>query len=397
MIYAKEIAPVFAYAGLSDFHNNNSIVLSWIWLIGLSLFVIPFIKGTKDYAISISVLIFYFIRVVPMSSYILFVPVSSEFIFLNFIFWVILFIICHCFTSKRVNINFHSTHERYIKYISVFCCLTVVIISGLYTNFRLHFSLADVYDLREEAREFNLPTLLAYSLSSVGNVIPILIVYYFQKGKIPTGVFLVFILLLLFGIDGKKSVAFKTLFCLFLAIYHNLDLKKFFGPLLVLLCFITISFYVIYDFRFLSDFIIRRVFYVPCNLDAYFYDYISRHEPLFFDTKAFGDLCFTIGDEYFGQAAMRANNGLFSDAYANLGPLGCVIMPFVYSSFIFLFSAISKGCNKGFIGFSAIMIATTIESTAFTTTLLTHGLLLLLFTLYCLPTKSYHTSMRSNL
>jgi hypothetical protein len=51
---------------------------------------------------------------------------------------------------------------------------SILYVSGRYFGFRLHFNLLDVYVLRAEVRDLNLPTILRYLLPAAGNILPVL-------------------------------------------------------------------------------------------------------------------------------------------------------------------------------------------------------------------------------
>ncbi len=383
-IYSLQTAPIFAYDGMIDEHTIYSTNISWIWFVIVSIPVVPLVSRKKDYAISCIGIVFYFFRIIPMSSYLKFAPQPLDFIILNTCYWYVLFFFLNIFADKK-NTHVYKGNPLYINVIAVAACVTVIIVSGVYAHFRINFSLANVYDLREEARGYNIPVPLSYLYLSVSNILPILVLYYSnQKRRIIVAVLLL-IALLNFGVEGSKSGLFKILFVYILSRYQSIDLKKVFAPLFVFLCVASIALYLITDSTVISSFVIRRVFYVPCNLDTVFYDYIKAHNPLYFDSNEFSKLDFTIGEIYFGKEGLRANNGLFTDAYVNLGSIGCIIMPIVVAFFIYVFSKVSNGINKGYIGFASIIIASTLGSTAFTTTLLTHGLFFLVLTLFFLP------------
>ena len=86
---------------------------------------------------------------------------------------------------------------------------------------------------------------------------------------------------------------------------------------------------------------------------------------------------------------MRANNGLFTDAYMNLGEIGCLVYPFVYVAFFKFCESSFEGVNVELVMFVIIIMVITLNSSEFTTSLLTHGLFALCLLLYFLPRKRY--------
>lgn len=390
--YKYEIAPHFGYMHLEDKSTMMSFINSWLVLIFITYFVLPFLRTGRDVAKSFVGVCLYMIRVVPMTSYIAFMPQDNLYLVYNMLYWTFLFITIEKIPYKRLS-NKGSLYAVY--FVTVISVVAVLWVSGYYAHFRLHLSLVDVYELRDNARTFKMPLLLDYIWAATYNIIPVLIVYFIVNKKIQIVVLLMFVGILNFSINGSKSAFFKILFCLFLFLFHKQNLRKVILPIFVFISLLTVGVYLFFDDIFLSTLITRRVFFVPNQLDTLYYDYICKHEPLYFDTEGFGKLSFLIGENYFDMFGMRANNGLFSDAYVNLGPIGVCVFPIILGLFLNFFCSICRKHNQAITLFSAIIVVTTLGSSVFTTSLLTHGLFLLLVTLYLMP-KSEIESINRN-
>lgn len=387
MVYCLQIAPMFGHQGFIDEHNYASHMISWVFLVILTLPIFQYIKEETDYAISCVALLFYLLRVVPLSSVLYFVPQPNGFIIFNIVYWFLFFNILNSKCGWRIDrLNIKSRGDtKSVGVLASYCVIVVLLVSGVYANFRFHLSLEDVYTLREEYRNFDMPLLLKYLFPPVANVLPIIIIYYYKNNRN----ILVFLLLLIgvlnFSVNGSKSAIFKIMLCSLLVWTNIKDIKRYLLPLCIILMGISLFEFYLYSTNFISTLIIRRNYYIPCIIDTFVYDYISNGQPLYFNSNAATSFDFLIGENYFGNAEDRANNGMFSDAYKNLGAIGCIIMPIVVAFFIKVFSAVTKGLDKQVIVFSALIITTTLEATSFTTCLLTHGLLLLLVSLYFMP------------
>lgn len=383
-IYSIEIAPEFGYALLVNEATSISMIWSWISFAIITFFTIPFLLDKHDYFISCIVLVLYLIRAVPFTSFVCFSPQSTLYLCINIFYWCFLFWLL---AQKNITIRFKMKKSETIVSLFTFVSIAVVlIVSGVYAKFRLHLSLADVYDLREEARAFTVPTVLAYLHAATGNIVPVLMVYYITRNKKLLVLALGFIGLLNFSIAGQKATLFKIAFCIFLLVFKNIDLKKAIPFLLLILCGLVIGTYFYFDDSSLAFMVIRRVFYVPNMIDTLYYDYINAHSPLYFDSEASGQLAFDLSEIYLNRFESRANNGLFSDAYTNLGIIGVVVMPLLLSLFLKVFSDVTKGINSAIVSFSAIIIASTLTSAFLTRSLLTHGLFLLCLLFFFMPT-----------
>lgn len=381
--YVLEISPFFDYARLVNEKTAESSMMSWWVFAIITICVLPFIKREKDEFISSVVVMLYLIRAVPFTSYIQFTQQPFEFIFLNIVFWILLLTILN---SNVFNIRIKSRkYGGIIMCVALISIISVIIVSGVYAHFRIQLSFEDVYDLREEAREYSMPTLLAYLYAATGNVIPILIVYYILAKKKWMVVALLLVGVLSFGVAGQKSTIFKIFACIAMLYYVKIDLRKFILPLMIFICIIVLSEYFIYQETTLAWLISRRMFYVPNMIDTLYYDYISQHGPLYFDTSASGDLAFKLSDIYLNRDGGRSNNGLFSDAYTNLGGLGVLVFPVIFAVILKSFSSVLAGQNKSIIVFSAFIISTTLNGSFISRSLMTHGLLLMFAVLLVMP------------
>lgn len=390
--YKYEIAPNFGYMHLEDRSTIISFLNSWLVLLIITYFVLPFLRNDGDIAKSCIGVCLYMIRVVPMTSFIAFMPQDNLYLIYNVLYWILLFLIIEKIPYKRLRNKGSIFAVYFVTIISIFAVLWV---SGYYAHFRLHLSLMDVYDLRDNARTFKIPLLLDYIWAATYNIIPILIVYFIVNKKFSIAALLIFVGILNFSINGSKSAFFKILFCLFLFLFHKKNIRKAILPLFVFISVLTVGAYLFLNDVFLSTLITRRVFFVPNQLDTFYYDYICKHVPLYFNTEEFGKLTFLIGEDSFNMFDMRANNGLFSDAYANLGPIGVFVFPIILGIFLNFFCSVCRKHNQAISVFSAIIVVTTLGSSAFTTSLLTHGLLLLLLTIYLMPKSELESINRS--
>jgi hypothetical protein len=94
-----------------------------------------------------------------------------------------------------------------------------------------------------------------------------------------------------------------------------------------------------------------------------------------------------IGAEYFSfwQGDTNANNGLFSDAYLNLGTVGVFVFPFLLVLLIKIIDSVSQGINSKLLILPIVAITIALMSTTLTTALLTGGIIWLMICLILLP------------
>ena len=211
-IYINYTYPFWEYVGFENNKTLHSLIISWIILSLLTLTILPYFKSNDEFYPDIMIL-FFLMRVVPFTTLIRFVNTPDR---LNCLFLIYFFLTF--FLTKNIKIKekivTRSSSSDHIMYMAfIFFSLLIIFISGYYTHFRLHFSFADVYDLRYEAREFDMPLIIKYLWAPATNILPLLFVYFLKKKKHTICYIIVFIIILNFSINGLKSTIFKLFIC----------------------------------------------------------------------------------------------------------------------------------------------------------------------------------------
>lgn len=380
VIYIQCIAPIWGYYQLTYEPEAWLMILSWIILAFFSVFVIPFLTKS-DNIVSIIAILFFFVRIVPFTSFIACKAQSVDFVFWQVFYWFFVFAFLRYW--KPIHVPKMQKNGVLLNWIVFALIGTVIFISGYYTHFRLNFSLLNVYDLRFEARGYDVPSLLAYLWDPAGNILPIVLIYFIQKKKLKLTYFVAFIIFLNFSINGVKSVIFKLFLCLFLYFFMKQRLLDKVSWLFLVLVGVALLEWKVVDTTVVSSMLIQRFLYFPLQLDVSYYNYALYNEPIFFADRS--EVSLAIGDEYTSGEPMLANNGMFSDAYVNLGMMGCFIFPFLYALFLKMCESAFRGVNEQIVFFAAILIVVTLHGMYFTTALFSGGIFLLALVVYLLP------------
>lgn len=383
-IYFHEIEPYFDYSDYLNYSTKESVRISWLMLVAFIPFVLWIVKDSSNYFSQTIAILLIFLRVIPFTSIIMYMPQSIGYLLSNYVYWVLIFVLLQFIKPQ----NFFGLLRKGngtlngILIITILSSLTVLIVSGVYCGFRIHLSLDDVYELRSEAREFDMPLFLRYMHSATSNIIPILIVFFISRNKKALVFALAFIGLLNFSIAGHKSTLFKIVLCLGLYFFPKLNVKKYLPYLFIALGVIVIIEYLWLNTYFLSTIFIRRGFYTPASLDISYYDYIIERGPTYFTEGIASEIGRLSGDD-----EKRCNNGMFSDAFMNLGLIGCIVFPFIFVYFVKICEYVTNKLNNSLRVFAAFLIVSTLGSSYFTTSMLTHGLFMLVVTLYLIPSN----------
>ena len=392
-IYVNYISLYFRYYGFLYEPNLGKYILSWILLIIFIPYIINLNRKITFSSLILTLLVY--LSFLPFTTMIAFYPFSMFFIFQNYIYWLILFLIFKYMPKiKFPRLKQNKISDKIIYSILIVFMITVLFISCKFTGFRLTLDIFSVYELREAASNFKIPIIISYIFAASKVINPILMVYYFSKKKNKIAFLILVIQLLSFSIDGSKSVLVGTFIA---ALLYWLYKDKYILRIPWLFSFfglISISETIISKNMFIINFIIRRVFFLPNLLHFYYYDFFTKNTPDYFRQSFLRYFNFRspypiidnmIGDIYFNKPEMGANNGLISDAFTNFGLIGIIIMPLFVILVLKILDACSEGLNNRIIIASAIIITFIFISSFFFTILLTHGLIALCIILYLLP------------
>lgn len=393
VVYIKYISVYHDYIGFINSSDKLSLLFSWCSLL---IFIPVVLKLYKKETMSANILVSLFmLSYVPMTSLMCFLTTNINFFFLILLYWFTIFLsydLMPSFKYKRE--KYYSKLPFPILIVVFVLCGVVIFISGYYFNFRISLDLANVYELRYQEKELNVPSIFHYLLPAASNIIPVILVFFIDKrNKIAILIFSI-ILLLNFSIGGHKSILFKLLLCY--AGYLIYDFKKirYISWFLAGLVFLGILEFTIIKTSFVNNFVVRRVLFVPGLLDFYYYDFFSINEADFFrqgilrrfgfDSPYSQPIAEIIGFNYFHDDT-HANNGLFSDAYANMKFVGVLFFPFILSFIFKLFDWVSTGIHSKYLILPILVCATSFNSGFFTSVLLTNGVIILMFVLYFFP------------
>lgn len=400
IIFNKYISGIYNIDIFINRYNIYWNLLSWT-VICYFFLIYKKIFSTLDLKGSSTVLcILFFLNIVPFASLVSFGNFSIKYVSYFILFWTFVVLFHHFFAiqrGKKIKIRKIDISNLF----NVFSYLTIIInlyLSWKYTNFKININLYDAYELRSAALYYAMTNIDSLLLGYARAINP-LVLLYFIKSKKTFFVFLdVITLLMLYSINGMKTVFFMTIFTLLFGLLFKKEKFKNILPI----TFIGISISSIIEISivktdFIVNFLIRRVFFLTSTLQSQYFEFFLKNEPDFFKQsflRHFGfrshynyPIPMIIGDNYYGSIATNANSGLISDSMANFGPLGIIFYPIILILFLKFFDICSKGIMKEkFI--VSIYISFCLLSAFIFTCLNTHGLLILCIFLIFYPRKN---------
>ena len=358
-LYVSTISPFFSYDSLIINRSESVYVFSWGILLILTWCVYPFLKKETSF-ISFVVAMLFLFKVIPFTSFIACNAQPWEFIVLQTIYWSLIFVLLRVVPSFRI--PYLGKNTLFINGVTFIFVAVIVFLSGYYAHFRLHFSLMDVYDLRREARDYDIPIVLGYIHSAAAKVHPLLLIFYVGQKKRVIVLFIVLAILLSFGVNGMKSTFLNLFLCLGLYYLHSKYLLSKLSIGLIFLCIVALFEFSFLGSYFISDILIRRILYIPSLLDTYYYNYAIEYGPL-----------------YFNPVVNK------TDIAYVIGIWGVFIYPFVYTIFFKYVESIFRGKDYGITFYAAFIITYNMISSFFTVCLLTHGMFILCLIVMFMP------------
>lgn len=388
--YDKIISVSYDYQYFYNDSSPFSIFFSWaIFLIMSPLIIFTYRRG--DFSSSV-IFILCCVSFVPLTTAIEFnADYSLKYVLLVSMFWFILLISNSFIPTIKLARTLDFTSDRIYLITALVFVTSILFVSWKFTGFRLHFGLMDVYDIRAEARDYDVNVLLGYVLTFSDNILPVLMIFFFVTRRKLIALFCLGVILFNFGITASKSLIFLP----FLGILGLIFVRSTKFLRLIITGLITIVLacvveFLVFDSSLLS-FLLYRIFFIPAKLHYVYYDFFSIRELDFFRQSIFKwfldspydvGIGFLIGGHDIGDFTARANNGLFSEAFMNLGTVGVILWPAIIIFILKILEGSVQGFDPRVIFIVILAVSFVLISLPLTTAFLSGGIaaMIILFT-----------------
>lgn len=263
------------------------------------------------------------------------------------------------------------------------------------------FNLYKVYEIRKNS--IKLIKGMNYLVPWVTKVIiPFLLVFYLDKKKWGRVFFIVLIQMYLYTILAQKTFLFTPV--LVIGVYYlikkdmlNWGFEKGFS---VGICVTSGLFLLNHNWIMPVSLFVRRIFFVPATIKFSFYDFFIKNPKVHFADGMIGRI-FGITSPYemeipkkiasfIGRPDSNCNGGYLADAYANGGVVAVIIIAVLLVVFIKLLESFSKNVNLAVASASCAYLFYSLNDTAFLTSMLTGGGILLLLIFLVNSMNSWH-------
>lgn len=361
--------------------------LSWLLFLITIVFLDKGILHTKDKASEIIILGLYIMSFIPSISLFGLANLDYQYLLYFMLFWTILLGAVYAFCNvkyKHIKLGLKSNllksekfkYSIWMSIVFIFC-FGVILISWRYSGLSLNLTLDNVkiYQLRAQVK---LGTVIDYFRNNaMFIVVPFAAIYCFQKRKWILLAFLVWIQLLLYGIDNQKA----ALFILPVSILGYVFYKKYIISLIPKLLILgNIAIYIealIGKTTFLTSNLLERIYYLPAILSNCYFEYFRYRQPvvpfvtllekmgLVTNYPYATGVPYLIAGEYLNNPAISANTGMFGSAYS-YGIFGVILIPIAYA---LLFHLLDKATShlqiKTFISVLIILVFVITGATIF--------------------------------
>ena len=395
-----------AYPVISKYYVCSGMIITdkampWILSWAIFLYSIPMIVKlwNKNTPYSIIICTLYLCGFVPVTSLFMYIDPAPGFVYTFLLYWSVLL-----FASLLIP-DIKIPEIKYNRDYSIFLYAFALLIGAgvLYTSWRVrglsfHFDLSTVYELRRDANLMNMNGMQKRLLALANKTLPIITVYFLWRKKWGWFIGLFIISLLNFGIAGHKTVLFTIILSLTFYWGYRDWMWKYIPAALAFLNFAGIFLLDCFGIIELISYSTRRIFFLPPLLNYCYYDYFNTKGPDYYLSGIVGkivkipsehaqDISHTIGEIYFNAPQMGANNGLYSDAFANLGATGCIILPLLLCFCIFMLQYFGRNLPIKVLFSVVIVYSITFISSFLPTIFLTHGLAIV-YILFCLMSSA---------
>ena len=200
-------------------------------------------------------------------------------------------------------------------------------------------------------------------------------------------------LLFLFLLNPQKSIFFGIAVVLVLYLFKSYRAKA--GMILYGLtaaCIVAVLLNVTTGHLMAESIVLRRLFFIPVIVSDNYFTFFDGH-PMMLSHSVLGhwldypyplEPSRMIGEMMYNRAETNCNTGIVADGFMNFGHVGAIL--FVAAAALFVRCTDGQMQNPRFFGLLALLVYTFLNS-AFLTTLMTHGgLVLLVAVCFLIPT-----------
>lgn len=392
--YIEYIVKFYEYAGFHYAFSYDKYLFGWL------VYIFGYILLRKKQTLYIYeiFLFLFFLYILPN---IIYYSLSDQ----NTYFFIGIispfFIIITFLTQKNVfRVSTLKKGKPIILILSFILSITVVIHYIINTHGHMVLNLKDVYVYRDAYDHGNQAGIFGYINSWASKIFVVLLfAWAVSEKKLFFILIALLLILMMFAFSGHKSILqgiFLVIFFYFLSFAKNKDTLVMIGFFFLIVVSIILAEYL--NLEIIVSLIVRRLLFLPAQLNFIYFDFFSTHEYFYWSNSIFKFFISSIYDkgptyvigEYLGHPEANMNIGFVASGFAHAGYLGVLVYTFIGFIILTIINTLSKKMNK-YIVFSIIFIPINalFVSSDMLTILLTHGLMVILLVLWMYEDKIY--------
>lgn len=390
VVYIYSISPIYSYMYLTTDLNINKLILSIVYLFT----IIYFQPKNKSKPSTYLFLILEFFIIIPMFSYYWLNNMDSTYTFYLAISSLLITLILKTKLKPFIFKNRAAVLTLNIIFVLYVMTTIYLIVYRGGIDFRA-FSFDSVYELRSE---YNLSGVTSYLANWSTKVFcPFYLGYFYLKRNYKGIAFVSLLQLLMYLSFGNKAF----LFSLGIILLNLLLVRrgKYVIEMSLAMSGINLLAWGFNKFN-ISDALQRavpyRLIFIPSQIQYYYYDFFIGQPKLWFSETFIGkifsvennlgrNVSLIIGDlHYRAGAGVNANTGIFADAYANGGFYMMILISIFFALVLALVDASTTRIPIYLVVGALSYIMFVINDAPLLTTLITGGMLLMIFMLIIL-------------
>lgn len=390
--------------------NEKKFIVSLIFL-GMIFLVFNWCLGIKKTISSYLILLLFILGYIPES--IIFFSMNLEykyFILMN-IFWFILFLSTG-FLKKIIRqdlLTVGTDKQRqsiFITLLTVFS-LVVLYIFIRYGNFKFNFTLnlENIYDLRIEARNYNMSKFIDFIRNNAMYIIyPTASLIFLSKKKYGLFFLMIVFQMMLYSIDNQKAAIFLIILSIVGYYLYNekffYKISNYFFYLAIFVLFfgnVKVSIFIMKNF-------FERIIFLPAILNYNYYSFFNNNESIIPFVSLFkkmgivqnypydDGISFIMGDLLFNNRQISANTGSFGNAFS-YGIIGLILIPILFGLlFVLLDISTNRISNRILISLIFIQVFVFLNVSIFII-ITSYGLILAIVVLSLINNNKYYKEL----
>lgn len=400
-MYFCVLSVLYVYE-ISDHWSHRGFELKFsLWsllFVVPTIFILPLTIPVKSDVRSLLINMYVFVHFIPSFVLMLFgrfLPVHAIVIWLGYLAIVSVSMVRMPIVTTRL-----STSRTFLFGIIVFILFILALLYREVGFASFNLNIWEVYDFRKIVASqlsgdmVSLGSLLSKVLLPIG-----LIIAFRNKNRVLL-VLLLCAAILSFGFTQQKSAAVGPIAAVLLFVFF----RKYQTPLVTayvmsLVALIGLGEFIVLDIfgesslpNPFSTLFIRRVLFIPALIDSYYVEFFTGQTKIwwtglidnFFNVQYPYPTTppYLIAQQYFNRSDMSANTGFIGSGYANGGSFGVIIYGLVIGVIIAILNSHTRRLGAPFItSISLFAILTAFITSDMVTSLLTHGIIILLLLL----------------